>query len=245
MQIELCLFSPFNLPVLDKSIRIELCSDFFQGGLSPSTSSFSKCRGIYTNQIFVMIRPRGGDFCYSSDEFEFLKEELKWFKENGADGIVLGILNTDGSVDVQRTSELVQLAYPLPVTFHRAFDMSNNLNKSLEDVIESGCSRILSSGGESNVSMGYTRLVELKEQASSRIDIMPGGGVTIDNVQEFINAGFKNIHLSAKKFQQSSMKFRANLSMTSHSSISSFDYIGVDFNKLKEFTNYVRKNETL
>ena len=245
MQIELCLFSSFILPALHKSIRIELCSDFFQGGLSPNYSSFIKCRGFYPNPLFVMIRPRGGDFYYSDDEFNLMRDEISYFKENGADGIVIGILNNDGSIDVHRTSELVQLAHPLPVTFHRAFDMSADLNQSLEDIIETGCTRILSSGAASNVEIGFDKLVELQNQANDRIEIMPGGGVNIDNVQKFIDAGFKNIHLSAKKLVKSKMQYRANLSMTANPNISSFDYIGVDFEKLKQFTAYVRENEIL
>ena len=243
MQIELCLFSSFNLPILHKSIRIELCSDFFQGGLSPNYSSFIKCRAYYTNPLFVMIRPRGGDFCYSDEEFELMKAEILWYKDNGADGIVLGLLNMDGSIDEKRTTELVQLASPLPVTFHRAFDMSVDLNQALEDIIETGCTRILSSGGSPNVELGFNKLIELHKQANARIAIMPGGGVTIDNVQGFIDAGFKNIHLSAKKLVKSKMQYRANLSMTANPNISSFDYIGVDFEKLKQFTAYVRENE--
>lgn len=245
MQIELCLFSPFNLSILDKSIRIEICSDFYQGGLSPNYNSFIKCRRFYINPLFVMIRPRGGDFYYSDEEFELMKEEILWFKENGADGVVLGLLNNDGSIDKKRTTELVQLAAPLPVTFHRAFDMSVDLNKALEDIIETGCTRVLSSGGESNVVLGFDKLVELHEQVKDRIEIMPGGGVTIDNVQPYIDAGLKNIHLSAKKLVKSKMQFQANLSMTANPNISSFDYIGVDFEKLKQFTNYVRENEIL
>jgi copper homeostasis protein len=243
MQIELCLFSSFNLPVLHKSIRIEICSDFYQGGLSPNYNSFIKCRGFYINPLFVMIRPRGGDFCYSDEEFELMKAEILWYKENGADGIVLGLLNIDGSIDEKRTSELVQLASPLPVTFHRAFDMSVDLNLALEAIIETGCTRILSSGGTSNVDLGFDKLLKLHKLANARIEIMPGGGVTIDNVQGFIDAGFNNIHLSAKKLVKSKMQYRVNLSMTANPNISSFDYIGVDLEKLKQFTTYVRENE--
>ena len=192
-----------------------------------------------------MIRPRGGDFHYSNEEFDIMKAEIAWFKENGADGIVLGLLNIDGSIDKQRTSELVQLASPLPVTFHRAFDMSADLNNALEDIIETGCTRILSSGGASNVDLGFNKLIESHKQANGRIEIMPGGGVTIENVQGFMDAGFKNIHLSSKKLVKSKMQYRANLSMTANPIISSFDYIGVDFEKLKQFTAYVRENEIL
>ncbi len=245
MQIELCLFSPEVLQPIDNDIRIELCSNFVEGGTSPSPAIFLKLKRDYSNQVFVMIRPRGGDFNYSKNEFEIMKEELLWFKNHGADGIVLGILNSDASLDKIRTAELVKLASPLPITFHRAFDMSADLNQSLEDIIETGCTRILSSGGASNVEIGFDKLLELHNKANDRIEIMPGGGVTIDNVQKFIDAGFKNIHLSAKKLVKSKMQYRANLSMTANPNISSFDYIGVDFEKLKLFTAYVRQNEKL
>jgi len=245
MDIELCSFSTseLNKENLNKSIRIELCSNYYEGGTTPSPSVFLRTRNKLTNQIYIMIRPRGGDFYYSDEEFELMKEGILWFKENGADGIVLGLLNVDGSIDKQRTSELVQLASPLPVTFHRAFDMSADLNNALEDIIETGCTRILSSGGASNVDLGFDKLIELHKQAIARIDIMPGGGVSMGNVQQFIDAGFKNIHLSSKKMVESKMQFRANLSMTANPNISSFDYIGVDFKKLKKFTTYVRENE--
>jgi len=243
MDIELCSFSTKGVSNIEESIRIELCSNYLEGGLSPSPSTFLISRRILPNKIFIMIRPRGGDFYYSDEEFELMKEEILWFKENGADGIVIGLLNIDGSVDKQRTTELVQLVVPLPVTFHRAFDMSADLNQALEDIIETGCTRILSSGGETTVDGGFNKLLELKKQAKGRIEIMPGSGVTIVNVQQFIDAGFNNIHLSSKKMVKSKMHYRANLSMTANPNISSFDYIGVDFEKLKQFTAYVRENE--
>jgi copper homeostasis protein len=247
MDIELCSFSSSVLfkDRLEESIRIELCSNFHQGGTTPSPSAFLRARNKLVNKIYIMIRPRGGDFYYSDEEFDLIKEEVLWFKENGADGIVIGLLNIDGSVDKQRTAELVQLVAPLPVTFHRAFDVSADLNQALEDIIETGCARILSSGGERTVDGGFNKLLELKRQAKGRIKIMPGGGVTIDNVQQFIDAGFMNIHLSSKKMVKSKMLYQSNLSMTANPMISSFDYIGVDFEKLQQFTSYVRENEIL
>ena len=244
MQIELCAISSYSYIYIENSTRIELCSNYYEGGCTPTFANFIKIREKITNEIFIMIRPRGGDFHYSDEEFDVMKEGITWFKENGADGFVLGILNIDGSIDIKRTNELVKLASPLPVTFHRAFDMSADLNQALEDIIETGCTRILSSGGASNVDLGFDKLVELQKQANDRIEIMPGGGVNIDNVQGFIDAGFNNIHLSAKKLVKSKMQYRADLSMTAYQNISSFDYIGVDFEKLKQFTAYVRENET-
>mgnify|MGYP006097249571 CR=1 FL=1 len=245
MQIELCAFSFYSFSDIESSTRIELCSNYYEGGCTPTLVNFLRIREKLLNEIYVMIRPRGGDFHYSDEEFDVMKEGITWFKENGADGFVLGILNIDGSIDKSRTADLVKLASPLPVTLHRAFDISADLNQALEDIIETGCTRILSSGGASNVELGFNKLVDLHKQANNRIEVMPGGGVTIENVQQFIDAGFKNIHLSAKKLVKSKMQYRANLSMTVNPNISSFDYIGVDIEKLKQFTAYVRKNEIL
>lgn len=244
MDIELCSFSSLAAysDKVPKNIRIELCSNFVEGGLSPSPATFLETRKKIRNTIYVMIRTRGGDFHYSSEEFELMKSEIQWFKDHGADGFVVGLLHKDGSVDIARTKELVEFAKPLEVTFHRAFDMTSDLNIALEDVIKTGCTRILSSGGKSNVEFGYNTLKQLLKQANGRIDIMPGGGVSVDNVQLFMDAGFENIHLSSKKIITSKMSYKAKLSMTAHPSISSFDYVGVDVKKLNSFISYVQQN---
>lgn len=245
LNIELCCFSANGLSEIDETIRIELCSNYLEGGLSPSANLFLHIRSLFNNEIVTMVRPRGGDFCYSDVEFQMMKSEILWFKENGADGIVLGLLKPDGTIDKERTSILVDLARPLPVTFHRAFDMSIDYCKSLEDIIDTGCSRILSSGGAINVDLGFDNLVHLLKQANNRIELIPGSGVNIHNVKKFIDAGFKNIHLSSKMNIKSKMEYEANLSMTAYSNISSFDYIGVDLQKLNQLVAYVRKNENL
>ena len=241
----MCCFSASGLYNLDESLRIELCSNYLEGGLSPTANLFLHIRSLFKNEIVTMVRPRGGDFCYSHTEFQMMKSEILWFKENGADGIVLGLLNPDGTVDKERTSILVEIARPLPVTFHRAFDMSVDYCKSLEDIIDTGCSRILSSGGAINVDLGFDNLVHLLKLAGNRVELIPGSGVSIHNVKKFIDAGFKNIHLSSKMNVKSKMEYHANLSMTVSPHISSFDYIGVDLQKLNQFVAYVRKNENL
>ena len=243
--IELCCFSASGLNNLDQSIRIELCSNYLEGGLSPTANLFFHIRSLFNNEIVTMVRPRGGDFCYSDIEFQMMKSEILWFKQNGANGIVLGLLNPDGTVDKKRTSILVELARPLPVTFNRAFDMSVDYCKSLEDIIDTGCSRILSSGGAINVDLGFNNLVQLLKLARNRVELIPGSGVNIHNVKNFIDAGFKNIHLSSKIYVKSKMEYRPNLSMTPSLNISSFDYIGVDMQKFNQFVAFVRKNENL
>ena len=247
MQIELCSFSSSSLvkaPVCS-ALRIELCSNFYEGGTTPSIFSFLRVIKTLTNPVFVMIRPRGGDFLYSDEEFEIMKAQLLWFKENGAKGFVLGLLNSNGTVAIERTKVLVQLAAPLPVTFHRAFDTTVDLNCALEAVIETGCFRVLSSGGAVNVDLGFAKLLELHKQANGRIVIMPGGGVNLTNVKSFMEAGFTEIHLSSKKMIRSKMEYRTSVAMTANDSISSFDTIGIDFDHLTNFTNYVRQNQLL
>ena len=245
INIELCCFSASGLSNIDESIRIELCSNYLEGGLSPTANLFLHIRSLFNNEIVTMVRPRGGDFCYSDTEFQMMKSEILWFKHNGANGIALGLLNPDGTVDKKRTSTLVEIARPLPVTFHRAFDMSVDYCKSLEDIIDTGCSRVLSSGGAINVDLGFDTLAHLLKQAGNRVELIPGSGVNINNVKKFIDAGFKNIHLSSKMNVKSKMEYHANLSMTASPHISSFDYIGVDLQKLNQFVAYVRKNENL
>lgn len=243
MQIELCSFSSSSLvkaPV-SPALRIELCSNFYEGGTTPSIFSFLKVIETLPNPVFVMIRPRGGDFLYTDEEFEIMKAQLLWFKENGAKGFVLGLLNSNGTVAIERTKILVQLAAPLPVTFHRAFDTTLDLNRALEAVIKTGCTRLLSSGGAANVNLGFTKLLELHKQANGRIALMPGGGVNLTNVKSFMEAGFTEIHLSSKKMTPSKMQFKSSISMTANDSISSFDYVGIDFDNLYNFTNYVRQ----
>ena len=151
------------------------------------------------------------------------------------------MLNSNGTVAIERTKILVQLAAPLPVTFHSAFDTPLDLNRALAAVIKTGCTRLLSSGGAANVNLGFTKLLELHKQANGRIALMPGGGVNLTNVKSFMEAGFTEIHLSSKKMTPSKMQFKASISMTANDSISSFDYVGIDFDNLNNFTNYVRQ----
>ena len=242
MDIELCSFSSLEVPLIDSSIRIELCSSYYDGGLSPSHSIFLYFKKLINNPIFVMIRPRGGDFYYSVQEFQWMTDEVKWFKDNGASGVVLGVLQKDGSVDIKRTKILVDIADPIPVTFHRAFDMSVDIFQALEDIILSGCKRILTSGASPNVDKGFNNLVNLKDLAKDRIEIMPGGGVNIYNVYQFIQSGFKSIHFSSKKNVLSPMQYKPNLSLSNLSNISSFDYVATDLKKLNNFISYVREH---
>jgi copper homeostasis protein len=164
--------------------RIELCGDLSLGGVTPGTDLVRTVRALVGIPVFAMIRPRAGDFVYSITEFAAMKRSAVGAKESAMDGLVLGLLTKDHRVDVGRTRELVELAKPLPVTYHRAFDESADLHQALEDVIQSGAKRILTSGGSKSALAGRAVLAKLIEAAGERIVIVPGAGISGANIVE-------------------------------------------------------------
>lgn len=164
--------------------RIELCGALNLGGVTPSAALLGSVRERLRIPIFMMIRPRAGDFVYSAAEFEGMKACISLAKSVGADGIVLGVLRPDSSVDIERTRELISLANPLPVTFHRAFDDTADLSQALEDVIVAGASRILTSGGANTALEGMKVIAELVTAAAGRIAVVPGAGITAENISQ-------------------------------------------------------------
>ena len=161
--------------------RIELCAKLRLGGLTPSERLMRMARAKVALPIFAMIRPHAGDFTYSAEELAQMRGEIDTAKQLGMDGIVLGLLTRDRSVDVERTRQLVKAAQPLPVTFHRAFDDAVNLDAALEDVIATGARRILTSGGSPSAPAGIENLARLVVAAKNRILILPGGGINASN----------------------------------------------------------------
>ncbi len=191
------------------AIRVELCDNLAEGGTTPSYAQIALAKSLLDIQVYPIIRPRGGDFLYSDLEFQLMKMDVKMCRRLNCDGVVIGILKADGSVDKARCAELIALAGDMRVTFHRAFDMTNNLFEALEDIIELGCTRILSSGGEASALEGAETLQKLILQANDRISIMPGAGINVQNVAELIKrTGAKEFHASAKKSVASEMQFR-------------------------------------
>lgn len=158
--------------------RVELCSDLLEGGLTPSHGTLRVARERLRIGIMAMVRPRGGDFCYSDTEFAVMREDLLAARQLGANGVVFGILNPDGTIDRERTGELVDLARPLPVTFHRAFDVTRDPFEALDTLIGLGIDRVLTSGQEPTVLEGLDLIAELVRRAAGRIIVMPGGGIT-------------------------------------------------------------------
>jgi len=188
--------------------RIELCANLAEGGTTPSYAHIKKCREAFDIALFPIIRPRGGDFLYTKDEFEIMKNDIKLCKELGCEGIVIGLLNMDGTIDMTRTSELVELAYPLEVTFHRAFDRCKDPFVALEELIEIGCQRILTSGQKPTVSEGIDLIAGLNKKADDRIIILPGSGVRKDNIKILAEkTGCIEFHSSLRGKAKSPMQF--------------------------------------
>ena len=176
--------------------RIELCKDLHLDGLTPDYESAKKTIDSLNIPVFILIRPREGNFIYSHKEFELMKSDIIKFKEMGCKGIVSGVLNNDNSIDIERTKELVELSKPLEFTFHRAFDIVKNPLDEIEKLIEIGVDRVLTSGQKNKALEGLYLLLELKHISKNRIIIMPGSGINKSNIVNFGN--FKEIHGSFK-----------------------------------------------
>jgi len=164
--------------------RIELCRNLSIGGVTPGADLLRAVRAQVRIPIFSMIRPRAGDFVYSGTEFSEMRRSIADAKESGMDGVVLGVLTKDHRVDVERTRAIAEFAKPLPVTYHRAFDEAPDLRQALEDVIQSGAKRILTSGGAKSAMEGAAVLAELLEAAGDRIVIVPGAGISARNIEQ-------------------------------------------------------------
>lgn len=164
--------------------RLELCQNYKDGGTTVSYGMLALARELIQIPVFPIIRPRGGNFCYSDYEFEIMKKDISLCKSIGYDGVVLGLLNEDETIDESRTAALVEAAYPLDVTFHRAFDKAKEPFEALEQIIQTGCSRILTSGQMPDAFTGANMIKELLHVANNRIIIMPGGGVRSNNIEQ-------------------------------------------------------------
>ena len=188
--------------------RIELCDNPAEGGTTASCGFIKAARKALQIELYPIIRPRGGDFLYSDEEFGIMQTDVQLCKELGCDGVVIGMLKTDGSIDKKRCSKLVSIAYPMGVTFHRAFERCSNPFEALEDIIETGCERILTSGQQPTAAEGADLINQLIRQAKDRIIIMPGSGVRSSNIIDIAGqTGAGEFHSSAKKMINSSMEY--------------------------------------
>lgn len=189
--------------------RVELCGDLVEGGTTPSVGMLRVARKSVGIGIHVMIRPRGGDFCYSPVEFEVMKQDIRMAKDEGAGAVVIGLLRPDGSIDRERTRELVELARPLSVTFHRAFDLSRDPFESLEVLTGIGVDRVLTGGHAQKAVDGLDCLSRLVQLAGERMTILACGGINAKNVATVVRqTGAKEVHFAARKLLESPMAFR-------------------------------------
>lgn len=220
--------------------RIELCVSPGEGGTTPPYGLIKSAREKLRINLYTMIRPRGGDFLYNDTDFEIMKMDVEFCKKSGCDGIVTGILTTNGKVDKKRCRELIELAYPLEVTFHRAFDRVENPFDSLEDIIDLGFERILTSGLKSKAIENTQLLAELVKKADGRIIIMPGSGVNPENVISIAEStGAKEFHSSASFLKESKMEY---INQQINESLSHVSVNKEEVKKMKKLLNEFRKN---
>lgn len=188
--------------------RIELCANLAEGGITPSIGTLQKCRNSFDIAMYPIIRPRGGDFLFSQEEFEIMQYDIIICRQLGYNGIVIGILKADGTIDLERTARLISIAYPLEVTFHRAFDRCKDPFIALEQLIEIGCQRILTSGQKPTAIQGVDLITELQKQADDRIIIMPGSGINKENIKQLaFQTGCTEFHASLRTKVKSQMQF--------------------------------------
>jgi copper homeostasis protein len=189
--------------------RIELCNNLPEGGTTPGSGLIRSARENLSIGLHVIIRPRGGDFLYSVIEYDIMRREIDVCRECGADGVVLGILEPGGAIDIDRTATLIEYARPMSVTFHRAFDLCIDPFKGLEAVIDSGADRLLTSGHRNNAYEGIPLIKDLIKQAKNRIIIMPGAGINESNITDIARVtGAKEFHFTGRKVIESGMIFR-------------------------------------
>ncbi len=199
LEIEICVDSVESAIAADRggAQRIELCSALSEGGITPSAGLIGAVRSAVSLDVFVIIRPRGGDFVYSEHQFGVMQQDIVTAKALGVHGVALGVLTADGRVDVARTRALVELARPLQVTFHRAFDLSLDLDRALEEVISTGASRLLTSGGERDAIQGKQQISRFCLAAKGRIGIVAGAGIRQSNVRQLVlSTGVLQVHTS-------------------------------------------------
>lgn len=209
--VEICVDSVESATIAEAAGagRIELCSALSEGGLTPSAGLIESVRQNTGIKVHVLIRPRGGDFLYSDNDFSVMRRDIDIAGEYGANGIVTGILNRDGTVDMERTALLTEYASPMSVTFHRAFDLCRDPKKALEDIISAGAELILTSGQARTAIEGAGLIRTLVKEAGNRIRIMPGGGIDEYNIALLAGtSGAKEYHLSGRRQRESLMTFR-------------------------------------
>ena len=224
--------------------RVELCDNLYEGGTTPSHGTLSMAREKLAIDINVLVRPRGSDFVYNEDEMEIIRRDVIICKELGMNGVVIGFLTSGGEVDIKKTTEILKLAHPMSVTFHRAFDMCRDPHKALEELIEVGIDRILTSGQKNMAPEGIDLIVELVKKAGNRIIIMPGAGLDVDNIAEFhAKVDAKEYHSTLWDKIESIMVFRrSDVFMGGSPEIPEFNWMQANPEKVRAFIEIMTGN---
>lgn len=204
--LEVCAFNLQSCLVAQQAgaTRVELCADPLQGGTTPSYGIIKQAREQLSIQLYPIIRPREGDFCYDKHDFAIMLSDIAICKELGCDGISIGVQLPNGEVDIERLKKIVTLAYPVKVTYHRSFDTMPDAFKALEDIISCGCTRVLTSGQKPKAVDAIDTITQLVQAAAGRISIMPGSGVRSSNIEQLKSTGAKEFHTSARIHPESS-----------------------------------------
>ncbi|MBC7829983.1 MAG: copper homeostasis protein CutC [Chitinophagaceae bacterium] len=200
--LEVCSFNIQSCIIAEKAgaARVELCDNPVEGGTTPSHGAIAQTRERISIQLYPIIRPRAGNYFYDADEFAIMKKDIEMCKQSGCDGISVGIQKQDGEIDTERLNRIVEWAYPMGVTCNRVFDAAPDPFKALEEIVQCGCERILTSGQKSAAADAAEILARLVKQADERIIIMPGAGVRSSNIEKLIlETGATEFHTSARK----------------------------------------------
>jgi copper homeostasis protein len=209
--VEVCVDSVASAVATERggAARVELCSSLMEGGITPSAGLIEMTRSAVSLALHVMIRPRAGDSHYDAEELEIMRRDIQLAKRLGAHGVVFGILDVHGKVDVARTRQLADEARPLAVTFHRAFDMTADLFRALDDLCSVGVDRVLTSGAEPTSLQGRETIRQLVQQAAGRIVVMPGSGITPENARSLVeHTGVTEVHVGLRSAIPSPMLHR-------------------------------------
>lgn len=241
--VEICVGSIDSCLIAQKAgaDRVELCDNLLEGGTTPSYSTIVYAKEHLSLDTMVMIRPRGGDFLYNDIEFQLMKEDILVCKKIGVKGVVFGLLNTDGSIDKQRTKELIKLSQPLDVCFHRAVDMTSDYIKAVEDIIDCGAKRILTSGARNKAIEGMDNIKKIQNIYGDRIEIMVGSGVNSNNISMLKKeTNVSNFHLSAKHSIDSDMTFRHPIVSMGGANINEYSKTIANYNEIKKVVQLVK-----
>ena len=243
MKTELCAYSVEACRIASTLgvNRVELCASPAEGGVTPSVATIERVAEIKGLDLSVMIRPRGGDFLYSDDEFQTMLQDIDHARKAGATGVVFGILTADGKVDIERTRTLVEASKGMETTYHRAVDMTDDYEAAVEAIIAARCDRILTSGGYDKAIDGIENIRRAVEIAAGRIEIMAGSGVVAANAQALKDTGVDALHFSAKKMVAGGMEYRnPRISMGGSDAVDEFALRTVDENEVKEILKLIK-----